>query len=665
MKSKIAYKLILSAILSFLPSIFLLYTLIIEMSHSTNFTNKEIDGLKYIKTVKLLLQNLPEHKLNTQKYLLGNVSVKNKILEDQKNIDEAFKEFLLVDEKNKLDPILSDKIDSIKKDWDLIKKESLSISSEKSDIKHTNLLNNLKKIIIYIGDSSNLIRDPEMTSFYLIDSTIVKLTSKINISDSVIEISDKILSEQDLSNEQKKDADDLKDLLGETKKNTKTSIDLDDKATITMLLGLLNSISSELREGYSKSFINNQDIKKEFEEILNREAKTTDIFIKNLNNNILKNLGQTNTNTLEKLGKDVLKTNFELWDKTVSNIEILLNERVNSFNTRKYLISTLSLILLLISSFIGLYIVKNIVKSINILKETAGKVADGELNIKVDIISDDEIGDLGKSFNYMINNIKSANQKLKDGSVSIDLLQEKIDSLNVITKELEKAKSESERNSLNLESLIKETSASIYEIKQTSDLVADNARIVSEAAELSVHISTDGSKAVKDSIKSVDKIKSQIEAIAEKILELSKQTQAIGDIISTVDDISKQSRLLAFNASIEATKANEYGKGFSVVASEIRAMAEESREATKRISNILRQIQHFTNNIVMLTEDGMKLADIGVDLSKVAGDSIDKLIDSINNSSEVAAQISVSSLEQKTGMEQLEESMKKIAFRSL
>lgn len=664
MKKKLASKLLVVGVLSFLPVSGLLYTLTEEMSISTNFANKELQGLGYIKVIKNLLEGIPEHKLLSQKYLLGSVSLKPNMIKIQKNIDSTFVELTELNNKNNLDTTLSEKINNLKDDWEKLKAKSFSMTSEKSDTDHKNLLKNLKKLIISIGDFSNLIRDPEMASFYLIDSILVKLTSKINTSDAVVEISNKILSDSNLSSSQKSDASDLKDLLGdEDLKSKKTgSVELDDKATLATLLGFLDSISDNLKDSYSKAFLANSSIKESLDKILSDEQKTTGNFTKLLNSSIIKSSSQIDNDKLEKLGKEVLNANFTLWSSTVTSAENLVQARVNKLNQRKYFILLASIALSLLAIIIGFYMVKNIVDSIRRLEEAAKRVSNGNLDIRVNISSEDELGSLSKSFNNMVESIRLSNQQLTEGTVSMEILEEKVDSLNKMTDEIKKAKEESERNSFNLESLIKETSSSIYEIKQTSDLVADNARIVSEAAELSVQISTDGQKAVKDSIKSVDKIKQQIEAIAEKILELSKQTQTIGEIISTVDDISKQSRLLAFNAAIEASKANEYGKGFSVVAGEIKGMAEESREATKRISSILGQIQHFTNTIVMLTEDGMKLADIGADLSKVAGDSIDKLIDSINNSSEVAAQISVSSLEQKTGMEQLEESMRNIAF---
>jgi methyl-accepting chemotaxis protein len=238
----------------------------------------------------------------------------------------------------------------------------------------------------------------------------------------------------------------------------------------------------------------------------------------------------------------------------------------------------------------------------------------------------------------------------------------KLETMTMLTEEIMAAKEIVEENSLNLEALVMKTSTSVSQIKQTSELVSDNARIVAEAATLSVSISSEGEKAVHDSIYGVDRIKEQIESIAVKILELSAQTQAIGKIITSVDDIAKQSKLLAFNASIEASKAGEYGKGFSVVANEIKNLSEESKEATNKIGEILGEIQQLTNTAVMMTEDGTKLADNGVILSKIAGDAISKLVISIQNSSEAAIQISTSAMEQKAGMEQLEQTMRNVSF---
>jgi methyl-accepting chemotaxis protein len=212
---------------------------------------------------------------------------------------------------------------------------------------------------------------------------------------------------------------------------------------------------------------------------------------------------------------------------------------------------------------------------------------------------------------------------------------------------------QAEEDKLALEKLVEEISEEVSNIKSDGEIVTDNAKIVSEMATTSAEFSGDGERAVSDSIEGVERIKRQIEDVAEKILELSSQTQAIGNIISTVDDIAKQSKFLAFNASIEASKVGEYGKGFAIVANEIKNLSEESKEATKKISEILNEIQGLTNTSVMLAEDATKLADAGYQLSSTAGETINKLTLSIQNSSEAAFQITSSALEQQMRLEAL------------
>ena len=122
---------------------------------------------------------------------------------------------------------------------------------------------------------------------------------------------------------------------------------------------------------------------------------------------------------------------------------------------------------------------------------------------------------------------------------------------------------------------------------------------------------------------------SRVESIAENIVALSEQTQQIGEIITTVNDIAAQSNILALNASVEAARAGEYGKGFAVVAVEVRNLAEQSRQATAQVKAILSDIQKATNATVMATEEGTKQVEDGAQLAMKAGEAIEQLAEVI------------------------------------
>jgi methyl-accepting chemotaxis protein len=151
-----------------------------------------------------------------------------------------------------------------------------------------------------------------------------------------------------------------------------------------------------------------------------------------------------------------------------------------------------------------------------------------------------------------------------------------------------------------------------------------------------------------------------MEAIAESIVRLSEQGQTIGQIIATVEDLAAQSNLLAVNAAIEAAKAGEHGKGFGVVAQEVKSLAEQSRQATDRVRTILGDIQKATTAAVMATEQGGKAVEAGGAQTELAGESIATLAGSVTEAAQAATQIAASSQQQLVGLAQVAGAMENI-----
>jgi methyl-accepting chemotaxis protein len=150
------------------------------------------------------------------------------------------------------------------------------------------------------------------------------------------------------------------------------------------------------------------------------------------------------------------------------------------------------------------------------------------------------------------------------------------------------------------------------------------------------------------------------ESIARNVLELAERAQTIGQIIGTVDEIAEQTNLLALNAAIEASRAGEHGRGFSVVAAEVKALARRSKEATVQVREILGEIQKATNNAVLAGEQGDKTMHEAVVEAKEAGRTIDGLTETIARATDAASQIAASAGQQATGMAQISQAMKDI-----
>ncbi len=207
---------------------------------------------------------------------------------------------------------------------------------------------------------------------------------------------------------------------------------------------------------------------------------------------------------------------------------------------------------------------------------------------------------------------------------------------------------------------ISETTTTVEEVKQTAQLSSQKAKNVSDSSQKATQATQTGRKSVEASVEGMKRIQTQMESIADSIVKLSEQSQAIGEIIATVNDLAEQSNLLAVNAAIEAAKAGEQGKGFAVVAQEIKSLAEQSKQATAQVRNILSDIQKATSAAVMATEQGSKAVEAGVKQSTEAGESIRVLADTITEAAQAATQIAASSQQQLVGTDQVALAMENI-----
>ncbi|MDX9722875.1 MAG: methyl-accepting chemotaxis protein [Myxococcota bacterium] len=206
-------------------------------------------------------------------------------------------------------------------------------------------------------------------------------------------------------------------------------------------------------------------------------------------------------------------------------------------------------------------------------------------------------------------------------------------------------------------SSVNETNIAIHELAQMARESEQRTKEVIEVANRSESAYQEGHKAVEESIRGMNLLREQVESIAQTILALSEKTQAVGDIIATVKDIAEQSKLLALNASIEAARAGDHGRGFKVVASEMRSLSAQSKQATNQVRGILNEILSSANKAVLVTESGSKQAERGVDMASQAGEAMLILSEAIARSSDVAHQIAASVRQQVSGMSQMIEAI--------
>jgi methyl-accepting chemotaxis protein len=278
----------------------------------------------------------------------------------------------------------------------------------------------------------------------------------------------------------------------------------------------------------------------------------------------------------------------------------------------------------------------------------AERLADGDFSGQTKPKSD--VDKLGKALAAMVKSNAEIIREIREG---VNTLASASSQILAMSTQLATSTTETS-------TAIAETTTTMEEVKQTSRQVSQRAAVVSETAQNAVESSEAGKKSVNEALSGMGSIRQQMEFIANNIVKLSEQSQTIGSIIASVNDIANQSNLLAVNASIEAAKAGEQGKGFVVVAQEVKSLAEQSKDATNQVRTILNDIQKAISGSVMATDQGTKAAEAGVRQSQESGEAFKTMSEGVLKSAQAAAQIAASTNEQIAGIDQVALAMENI-----
>lgn len=239
--------------------------------------------------------------------------------------------------------------------------------------------------------------------------------------------------------------------------------------------------------------------------------------------------------------------------------------------------------------------------------------------------------------------------------------------INSISKSIQEAVSQLQSTGSELESVarqqataateqttsINEVSTTTQELVSTSKQIATNTQQVSETAQKTVESGQQGNNAVGNARNGMEKTKHQVQLIAQHMLDLGNKSQRIGVVLEIINELSEQTNLLSLNATIEAAGAGEAGQRFAVVADEVRKLAERSAESTKEIKDLITDIQQTANTTIMVTEDGTKAVDEGVNLFDDVSSRIAGIVSQAESTSMASREIELTTRQQTTSVEQV------------
>lgn len=331
----------------------------------------------------------------------------------------------------------------------------------------------------------------------------------------------------------------------------------------------------------------------------------------------------------------------------------------------KNFVLILGIISIIIGVLIAFYMGRIISKPVVEIAGVARKIADGDLTIdEINVKNKDEIGELANSFNQMAGNLRSILKQVGSASEQVAASSEELTaSSEQTTKATEQVAFTMQQVATGVEKQVQsveETSQTINEMTMGVQEIAKKSQLVSNSAIQATDNASDGGQVIKNAVHKMSSIHQSVKGLGTVVQELGEHSKEIGNIISVISGIADQTNLLALNAAIEAARAGEHGKGFAVVADEVRKLAEQSAQSAQQISQLISAIQEETNKAVLSMDITTKEVEEGIGVINTAGNSFKHIHGSIGGVTEQIQEITSAVQQIAAGSEQMAHAMSSI-----
>ncbi|PHS20509.1 MAG: hypothetical protein COA86_00745 [Kangiella sp.] len=445
------------------------------------------------------------------------------------------------------------------------------------------------------------------------------------------------------------------------------------EATVTITDAL--AIAELSQVNIARTEIDNlmQDFSKRFSQVTNNrtarnneyygDTQTSVDFFQNLvigASSILQLL-ETQLNVKQK-AKSELAQSAQIAEQALSELAVV-SDRVNALNTSikqeatdnvsssRALMIGLAIIAILVAAGINAWVLKSIRGPLSAVLKVMNKVADGDLRDKVEVHSDDEIGKLSEGINRLSTQLSSMMTEISSSSEQLSAAAEETSAISL-------------QSNVSIGQQKEQTdmiATAMTEMTATVDEVASSAsNTLKEVQEANKEASA-GQQVVQDNINTINGLSSEIQRAADVINKLDEYSTSIGSVLDVIRGIADQTNLLALNAAIEAARAGEQGRGFAVVADEVRTLASKTQESTSEIQEMIERLQSGTQEAVEVMKSSTQEAQNSVEETAKAGESLIKITNAVNIINDMSSHIASAADEQSSVSREMHENILSIS----
>ena len=340
-------------------------------------------------------------------------------------------------------------------------------------------------------------------------------------------------------------------------------------------------------------------------------------------------------------------------------------QAVDAVNSGTQMIILISVIAAIVGFSIAIYISRTITKPMDVMLAAANKVAAGDLTVQLVNDSKDEVGQLSNAIQKMADSLKGVLGKVQQSALNVSSTAQELsasseemkastDQISSTTQDIATGVSSQASKMAEISRAMKEMSESVQQVAQNSQKAAEGAGAASTTAQKVGKMSDDVARKMSE-------IQSTVDGSATVIKQLDGKSQQIGEIIGVITNIADQTNLLALNAAIEAARAGEHGRGFAVVADEVRKLAEESRGAANQITGLIKDIQQGTKQAVTTMELGTKTVGEGAKNIADTVTAIDEIVKAAADVATMVQEIAAAAEEQSASVQEVTASVEDVS----
>jgi methyl-accepting chemotaxis protein len=352
-------------------------------------------------------------------------------------------------------------------------------------------------------------------------------------------------------------------------------------------------------------------------------------------------------NPLFKVANDTATNLYENEMKLAKKLHL---DAVSNYHTIIALVIAVIAVTILISLILGVMIIRSVSLAASALISASSAMAQGDLSQRVRLTTHDELGTIGTSFDAMADSFSQALQKVAEGSTQVATAANQVQGTAArIATGAEEVAAQSTT-----------VATAGEEMAATSSDIAQNCQLAVESTKRATQVANEGFEVVRHTVEGIKFRGAKTRENAVIIGSLGTRSDQIGAIVATIEDIADQTNLLALNAAIEAARAGEQGRGFAVVADEVRALAERTTRATKEISEMIKAIQAETRQAITSMEEGVKGTERGAAEAAQLETSLSDILEQIGAVSMQVSQIATAAEEQTATTSEISFNMQQI-----